>query len=1515
MLEAETYNRRIMLRHIPALGRVPISSTKLLLTMILLTAAALRLYQLDWDQGTFLHPDELHIVNTITLQIVFDWPPDLDNLLDPSSSRLNPRSQDPLTGDHHNFAYGAMPLLVTDLAANLLSQLTGTDWSAFYGHIHKVGRFLSAMSDTFTVLLVFLIGRRIFNTTAGLFAAALYATAPVPIQLSHFFTTDTWMTSFATLALYFLVRAAQTGAVKWFALGGVAFGLAMASKASVPALAGIALVAIAVDVARRIEEGEPVGYAFSAAPERFAVTVISALIAFGLFEPYALANPLIYLSQLREQAQVVRGQLDVPFTRQYVDTTPGMYQLEQLLRWGLGPVAGLLSLAGGLQLGSRALRARQPGAIVLTAWLVIQGLIILIPETKFLRYTAPLLPILAIGAGAALLTAFTFVRRRTGHFPAAAMLFAVLLGVAVWTASFMSVYASPNSRIEASQWIYANVPNGSRLTAETWDLALPIAFAPGLTANDHQLKMIPLDLYTSRAPNVVADDIYSALESADYVVMSSNRAATAVSRAPWRYPVQIRYFELLESERLGFTLVRKFQTSPGLGPIDFNDEYADESFINYDHPTVLVYEKTGYLDRATYDALMAPAENRPYSPTRYASDDSLILDEPVGDQPVVADARWSESLTGRTLPAVAVWIILLIVLQAAGFPIAARLFPRFPDLGWGFARLISLLLSGYVVWILASLELISFRAVWCAVAFGLVLTVSARLVMSGNLRARVSERKSAILGAELTFWAVFSLLLAFRFVNPDSWHPIWGGEKPMEFAHLNAILRSAHFPPIDPWYADGYINYYYYGSYLTAFLFKLTGIPSEIAFNLAQPTMIAFIASCGFSVTAAIARDLTGRRRAALGGVLGAALLVIAGNLDSAIRFARALPDGVNPTFETWTWPASRAITGGITEFPYFTGLYADLHAHVVAWSLTILAIGLCYSLTHQPRVMTVAISQSRHRGVATQSLAVRLGLLALVLGSLFATNAWDVPVYAALVAISIFMSTSSLPLLSVRIAVTVALTLATSFVAFVLFQPFLANYITLFGSLERTRTQTNVIEFATHLGVFLPIVGVGLMVLALGRGLAWRVVAYLDPVIVATVVVSLIAVDVLNLIDGAWIPTILVIATVGLLAIAAGNATSLAARDLWRNLAAIFAVVGSGSALVLAISGRETLALALGFATAGGVTWLVGDSIATRFTGALVSAAAFVVAGVEIVFLADDLAPDPIYYRMNTVFKFYNQVWTLLAIAAAVLLTTMIQRFLAAAPAVAKLGIVDQPIAIEDADAANEPTKSLTIVDEEDERLAKLVRGRWVQIGVVCSVILISASLFYPLLSTIPRLDQRFAGNPSIGTLNALDWMRYGTIPRPDGNGTIDFASDLAAIEWFNNEIEGTPVIAEASIGPYRGNGSRISIATGLPTVLGWERHERQQRYPEGIAERWRDVRTLYNSASPEVKLEILRKYDVQYVVVGDVERFSATSGEWYASSDGIAAFDGMVGNSLEIAFQSGSTTVYRVIPADQTS
>jgi len=144
-------------------------------------------------------------------------------------------------------------------------------------------------------------------------------------------------------------------------------------------------------------------------------------------------------------------------------------------------------------------------------------------------------------------------------------------------------------------------------------------------------------------------------------------------------------------------------------------------------------------------------------------------------------------------------------------------------------------------------------------------------------------------------------------------------------------------------------------------------------------------------------------------------------------------------------------------------------------------------------------------------------------------------------------------------------------------------------------------------------------------------------------------------------------------------------------------------------------------------------------------------------------------------------------------------------------------------------------------------------------------------------------------------------------------FDGDAAAIDWFFANVEGTPVIAEASIGPYRCNGSRISSATGLPTIIGWERHEQQQRYPDTLPARVSDVRTLYTSTDLDEKASILRRYNVEYVVVADLERIYPLANNECTptgSEEGIAAFDAMLGTTLEVAHSAQGTTIYRVLP-----
>ncbi len=913
----------------------------------------------------------------------------------------------------------------------------------------------------------------------------------------------------------------------------------------------------------------------------------------------------------------------------------------------------------------------------------------------------------------------------------------------------------------------------------------------------------------------------------------------------------------------------------------------------------------------------------------------VSLDQPVGSLPIVDDARWSAALTSHSWAALAVWIVLLVVLQAAMWPLVRQIFHRFPDHGWAFGRLVTLLAAGYLVWLGASLELISFRAVWCAAA--LVAAAAGAFLAGRWLRSgRDTEprqpwfRDGYIVAAECVFWAVFALFLLYRFINPDSYHITSGGEKPMEFAHINAILRSAHFPPYDPWYSDGTLNYYYYGMYLMAFLMKLTGIPSEIAFNLAQPMVIAMLATGAFGLSMALAKSLTKSRvYTFVGGAAGLVLVSFSGNMVAAARFVSGL-GGEMITFRDygyWFWGPTRIVAYTINEFPYFTATYADLHAHVVALPMTVLVIALCFALVGSPRQMLLAVSRPRAQARATARVAFTLGLAALVLGSLYATNAWDVPTYAALTAVSLLLATRELRNLPIRLAVTIGLTLGVGAIAYLVALPFASNYVSFYGEIGTGETVSAPVEVLGHFGMFFVIVPLGLLYLNSGRwrGSTWFAQPWLYLAAVSAVLLyRLWAVDeadtTIAFADGLLV--LVVAAWLALSVIAGGRremdfglpgwSGPVLAIAIWIAVIAALVADRFASGLFLAIGGTAT------------VTFLSRTGAGTRFVAGMLAGAMFIGAGMEVVYLIDGL-DGSVWYRMNTVFKFYNQAWVLAAIGSGALVAMMAKAAFAAMPvresspaaepeaasgACPAVGGVD-PVLPGERGAL--PLESL--VDVPAQRREPTDRGLlaqpWAQFGVIVTCLAVMASLAYPLLATKVRLDQHFPQEGASQTLNALDWMNYGLVPERGGGGVVfSYDEDREVIEWFNAEVAGTPVIAEASIDQYWCAGSRISIHTGLPVVVGWPWHEVQQRDWTDIHERQETLRALYTTTDVAEKQAILDRYRVEYVIVGDLEwHYPTNVCESTDNTAGVETFQSMVGTSLEIAFQAGDTVVYRVI------
>jgi YYY domain-containing protein len=459
--------------------------------------------------------------------------------------------------------------------------------------------------------------------------------------------------------------------------------------------------------------------------------------------------------------------------------------------------------------------------------------------------------------------------------------------------------------------------------------------------------------------------------------------------------------------------------------------------------------------------------------TRTRAEPGLLL-SPGKRAAAEAAGTWSEMFDPSDLAnraPVAFWVAGLVLVGLIGLPYAWLIGSALPDRGWAISRPLGLLLVAWPVWLLASVDLVPFvrgtvAGVALAVAVGAAAIVLAR---RHELAAWLRSSLAVIVVAEVVFWAIFAAGVLVRWSNPDLWHPTLGGEKPMDFAFLNATLKSESFPPYDPWFAGGYINYYYFGFVLVAVLVKLTAIVPAVAYNLAVPTLAALFGAAAFGATLGLLGRGEGRvpRRLVGSAVLASLFAAVIGNLAEL----KVVLESINRSIpiDWWYWNASRVIAhpptepGPITEFPAFTFLYADLHAHAMALPFTAV-------------ILVLLIADVRARDVGAIRFG-RLALIALLLGTLWGTNTWDVPTYAALTVALLVLGALARGRRPIGALVHGAvLSTAVFAAAYVLFLPFHTHYRSTFTGVELWRGgRTTLLDYLTIHGFFLFLIAAAL--------------------------------------------------------------------------------------------------------------------------------------------------------------------------------------------------------------------------------------------------------------------------------------------------------------------------------------------------------------------------------------------------------------------------------------------------------
>lgn len=572
-----------------------------LLIAILVLGTALRFYGLNWGLPYRFHVDEHQYV---VRSVLHYW----EQIL--TEGDFNP----------HLSTYGTLPLY-TLIVARLMALVPLAWWQNIPLTIdyltaehmwitYLIGRGISAALSAASIYLFYLIGRRLYNETTGLLAAALVMMTVSLIQAAHYYTVDSMLIFFLALTFVQAINVLQRGDTRSYVLTGICFGLALAVK--LPAL----LLLPALLTAHLFNQNRPVwlgqldknfiGRFFD---RKLIYMGLATVAVFALTSPYNILDfKALYFSGANlNAARNVKLAFFEPFqtwTLDYYGLIPYVYEVTTLLYFGLGIALELAALIGVIFMASR----RQKSDWLLLAWVVPFFLLIGLNRVRTIRYILPLIPFL-VACGAVWLASLSHspFLQRYRWLPVAFN--TLVIGTSLFYAlAFTRMYGQPDSRLQASSWLYQNAPAGSTIVIEdeftyTAPLGLPDdeldewnrfvvepVYAP---KQAHQVKVLFSSYYTGYEGGDEASKtahIRTTIADADYIVVSE-RHYQPYSRLPDYRPVEYQYYQNLFSGRLGYRLATTFDPSPNLFGLTLNDDRAELYSKVFDHPKIWIFER------------------------------------------------------------------------------------------------------------------------------------------------------------------------------------------------------------------------------------------------------------------------------------------------------------------------------------------------------------------------------------------------------------------------------------------------------------------------------------------------------------------------------------------------------------------------------------------------------------------------------------------------------------------------------------------------------------------------------------------------------------------------------------------------------------------------------------------------------------------------------------------------------------------------------------------------------------
>ncbi|RLC92674.1 MAG: hypothetical protein DRI39_07855 [Chloroflexi bacterium] len=390
--------------------------------------------------------------------------------------------------------------------------------------LYLSSRVLVAVLGTAMILIVYLIGCKLYGKKIGILSAVFLAVMPMAVRDSHYATVDVPMTFLTTVAFFFIVSLAKSGRLRHGLIAGAFVGLAASTKQSgglllLPLFTAFVLAHVYHDP--RLANLRSSSLAIA---RGFVCSSAAAVLLFVVTSPFAVLDHQTFLNDLRfEMDHMATGHGVV-----FLGTAPGwIHHATDSLRSALTPyleVASLLGVVSLVAVGAYRLlapnwrnhRQEVAAAFLLLSWILPYYLIIGSWEVKFERYVIPLLPFLAITASYAVVRSSELLRGPLARLcptpgGAASVVLCIIIATALVVPPLQSSWrvsgdlAKETTQQVALDWIQENIPEGSLIVREMY------------TPETELLGEYETAYYGYR----LASADMSEIEKADYVIISS----------------------------------------------------------------------------------------------------------------------------------------------------------------------------------------------------------------------------------------------------------------------------------------------------------------------------------------------------------------------------------------------------------------------------------------------------------------------------------------------------------------------------------------------------------------------------------------------------------------------------------------------------------------------------------------------------------------------------------------------------------------------------------------------------------------------------------------------------------------------------------------------------------------------------------------------------------------------------------------------------------------------------------